>query len=31
MNQNKAISLQMKSSIDGLVGDCATLEELKAL
>jgi hypothetical protein len=31
MNQNKIVPLQIKSSIDGLVNDCATLDELKDL
>ena len=31
MNQNKAVSLQIKTSIDGMVSECATLEELKDL
>jgi hypothetical protein len=31
MNQNKAVPLQIKTSIDGFVNDCGTLEELKDL
>ncbi len=31
MNQNKSIPLQIKTSIDSFVNDCATLEEIKDL
>lgn len=31
MNQNKPVPLQIKTSIDELVNDCATLQELKDL
>lgn len=31
MNQNKPVPLQMKADIDGMVSECASLEELKEL